>query len=69
MGYRTEVVQFVDPEHTAKNLMIRARKGLKPGDKRFVREYEEMKQFWGVEPHIEGLLGEAFGRHLIASAG
>jgi len=67
MGYRTEVVEFVDPEHTAKNLMIRARKGLKPGDKRFVREYEEMKRFWEVEPHIEELLGQELTQHLSAS--
>ena len=67
MGYRTEVVQFADPEHTAKNLMIRARKGLKPGDKRFVREYEEMKRFWEVEPHIEELLGQELTQHLSAS--
>jgi len=69
MGYRTEVVQFVDPEHTAKNLMIRARRGLKPGDRRFVREYEELKRFWGVVPYIEGLLGGALVQHLSASAG
>ena len=69
MGYRTDVVEFVDPEHTSKNLMIRARKGLKPGDRRFVREYEELKRFWEVEPCIEGLLGEAFGRHLSTSGG
>ena len=62
MGYRTDVVQFVDPEHTAKNVMIRARKGLKPGDRRFVREYEELKRFWGVAPCIEGLLGERLTR-------
>jgi hypothetical protein len=64
MGYRTDVVQFVDPEHTAKNLMIRARKGLKPGDSRFLREYEELKAFWQVEPHIEKLLGDSLTRHL-----
>jgi SAM-dependent methyltransferase len=64
MGYRTDVVQFVDPEHTAKNLMIRARKGLKPGGKAHVGEYERLKEFWGVEPCIEGLLGEEIGPYL-----
>jgi hypothetical protein len=67
MGYRTDVVQFIDPEHTAKNLMIRAKKGLARGDKRFAREYEELKRFWGVEPHIEGLLGEEIRQHLSTS--
>ena len=67
MGYRTDVVQFVDPEHTAKNLMIRARKGLKLGDARFVREYEELKTFWQVTPHVETLLGDSLGQHLKGS--
>ena len=58
MGYRTDVVQFVSPEHTTKNLMIRAKKCLKLGDRAFVREYEELKRFWGVEPALEKLLGK-----------
>jgi SAM-dependent methyltransferase len=53
MGYRTDVVQFVSPEHTSKNLLIRARKALKPGERRFIREYEELKKFWEVEPMLE----------------
>jgi hypothetical protein len=64
MGYRTDVGEFVDPEHTAKNLLIRAKKELKPGDPRFVREYEELKAFWQVEPHIEKLLGDSLRQHL-----
>ena len=58
MGYRTEVVEFVDPEHTAKNLMIRARKGLKAGHKVSILEYCDLKAFWGVAPAIEEMLGE-----------
>jgi SAM-dependent methyltransferase len=68
MGYRTDVVQFVAPEHTPKNVMIRARKGLRPGDARFVREYEALKQFWGVEPCIERMVGEGFARYLCGDA-
>jgi SAM-dependent methyltransferase len=64
MGYRTDVVQFVSPEHTSKNLMIRAVKGLPPGDGTHVREYEELKKFWSVSPIIEELLGERFRRYL-----
>ena len=64
MGYRTDVVQFVDPEHTAKNLLIRAQRGLKPGAPRFVKEYQDLKQFWGVEPILETLLGDTLRRLL-----
>jgi SAM-dependent methyltransferase len=42
VGYRTDVVEFVSPEHTARNLMIRATRGLPPGDPAFVAEYREL---------------------------
>lgn len=58
MGYRTQVIEFVSPEHTSKNLLIRAEKGLKPGDPTAVREYQELKSFWDVSPCLEKLLGE-----------
>jgi len=60
MGYRTDVVQFVSTEHTAKNLMIRAVSGLRVGDPKFVREYRELKEYWNVTPYLERLLGDAF---------
>ncbi len=56
MGYRTEVVEFVSPEHTARNLMIRAIAGLPVGEPAFVNEYREMKRFWNVTPYLETLL-------------
>jgi hypothetical protein len=58
MGYRTDVVEFVSTEHTARNLMIRAVRGLPPGESAFVREYRGMKEFWGVTPYLERALGE-----------
>jgi SAM-dependent methyltransferase len=60
MGYRADVIEFVAAEHTAKNLMIRAIKAAAPGERRFVREYNDLKQFWSVTPHIEKLLGAEF---------
>jgi len=66
MGYRTDVIEFVASEHTAKNLMIRAVKATSPGDPQFVREYNELKQFWAVTPYIERLLGESFRQLLNA---
>jgi len=55
-GYKTDVVEFVGSEHTPRNLMIRAVKSEPAGEERFVREYQEFKQFLGVEPYLEGLL-------------
>jgi hypothetical protein len=44
--------------------MIRAVKAVPLGDEQFVGEYNELKQFWGVTPYIEKLLGEPFQRLL-----
>jgi hypothetical protein len=60
MGYRTEVVEFISTEHTARNLMIRAVRGPAAGEAAFVAEYLQMRRFWGVTPYIETVLGEAF---------
>ncbi|QDU20440.1 methyltransferase [Urbifossiella limnaea] len=62
MGYRTDVVEFVSPEHTARNLMIRATSGLPVGDPTFVAEYRELCRFWGVTPYLETALGDPFRR-------
>ena len=64
MGYRTDVIEFVAAEHTAKNLMIRAVKTAAPADAQLAREYIELKRFWGVTPYIETLLGEPFRQRL-----
>jgi hypothetical protein len=58
------VIQFVSPEHTTKDLMIRAERGLKPGDAAYIWEYEALKEFWNVSPFIEGLLGPEIQRLL-----
>lgn len=68
MGYRTEIVEFVSTEHTARNLLIRAVGGRPTGDQAFVREYVEMKQFWGATPYIETALGEEFTHRLTVSS-
>jgi hypothetical protein len=60
VGYRTDVVEFISAEHTARNLMIRAVRGAPVGDASLVREYVEMRDFWGVTPFIERALGEHF---------
>ena len=58
MGYRADVIEFISPEHTSKNLMVRAQRTGRPGHKPSVQEYVAMKEFWSVTPVIEDLLGE-----------
>ena len=66
MGYRTEVIQFVSPEHTSKNLMILAERGLRRGDRRFVDEYTQLKRYWNVTPSIEKLLGDELAQYMVS---
>jgi hypothetical protein len=68
MGYRTDVVEFISPEHTGRNLMIRAVRGAPLGDVDLVNEYVAMRRFWGVTPYLEGALGESFQCLLAAVA-
>jgi SAM-dependent methyltransferase len=66
MGYNTAVIEFIAPEHTAKNLLIRAERGAKPGEADLVKEYLALKDFWQVEPAIEGYIGEPLRAFLTA---
>ncbi|HYX50543.1 MAG TPA: SAM-dependent methyltransferase [Ktedonobacteraceae bacterium] len=60
MGYKTDIVEFVSPEHTDKNLMIRALRRANMDKARYLKEYIDLKSFWGVTPYLETLLGERF---------
>jgi SAM-dependent methyltransferase len=60
MGYRTEVIQFVSTEHTAKNLMIRSVKTFPAGEARYIDEYQALKNFWNVTPYLEKLLSKQY---------
>lgn len=53
-GYRTQILEFIDMEHTPKNLLIRAVKQGKP--KNNEKEILEILQFWQVKPTLAALL-------------
>lgn len=54
-GYRTQLVEFVELEHTAKNILIRAVRGRAAGPAAR-RDYEELRDSLGLEPTLERLL-------------
>lgn len=54
MGYRTQILEFIDMEHTPKNILIRAVKEGKRKDNR--KEIEDIKNFLNVKPTLYGLL-------------
>jgi SAM-dependent methyltransferase len=57
-GYRTQLVEFVPLEHTAKNVLIRAVRG-HPAGVEVRRAYEELRDSLGLEPALERLLRAA----------
>jgi SAM-dependent methyltransferase len=57
-GYRTQLVEFVSLEHTAKNVLIRAVKG-PPANSETRRAYEELRDSLGLDLALERLLGAA----------
>ncbi|NQY22998.1 MAG: SAM-dependent methyltransferase [Campylobacteraceae bacterium] len=60
MGYRTQVLEFIDMEHTPKNIMIRAFFEDTQNIDKVVKEYKQFKIQWQISPYIE----EAFGKKL-----
>ena len=56
LGFRTDVVEFVSPEHTAKNLLIRAVRTGHPPDPSALAEFTALARFWGVRPAVGKLL-------------
>ena len=56
VGYGVQILEFIDLEHTPKNLMIRAFRGQNRGLGKSKDEYERFKEFWNIEPTLEFLL-------------
>ncbi|GIG89766.1 class I SAM-dependent methyltransferase [Plantactinospora endophytica] len=56
-GYRVEVVEFVDSQHTPRNLLLRARHtGAEPTDRQR-DEYRALVGDWRITPRLQTLLG------------
>lgn len=57
-GYKTQVMEFIDMEHTPKNILIRGIKDKVNTEslKRRFNEYEKFKSFLGIEPLLDSLL-------------
>jgi len=52
-GYKVDVVEFVDSQHTPRNLLLRARRTGVNADR---LEYDALTSQWGVTPALEKLL-------------
>ena len=52
MGYRASVVEFVDPEATARNVLVRAARVTRPGTGTALADYEDLRAAWRVTPWL-----------------
>ena len=64
LGFKTQVVEFVSPDATARNILLRAEYGVKPGQGGTVAEYLNLRDYWHVTPWLETRLAGVLGRHL-----
>ena len=64
LGFRVQVIEFVSPDATARNILLRAEYGVKSGQPQPVAEYLDLRDGWGVTPWLETRLGEILSRHL-----
>lgn len=64
MGYDVKIMEFIDMEHTPKNILIKGVKIKKESEerrKKAVEEYKKLKSFWGINPYIERELEKELG--------
>ena len=64
LGFKTQVVEFVSPDATARNVLLRAEYGVKPGQGATVAEYLNLRDFWHVTPWLETRLAKMLEKHL-----
>ena len=57
-GYKTQVMEFIEMEHTPKNVLLVGKKTGKPGDKEaIIQEINELKKRYGIQRHyLESVL-------------
>ena len=64
LGYRTQVVEFVSPDATARNVLLRAEAGARGGQSGAVSDYLNLRDYWHVTPWLETRLATRLEPHL-----
>jgi hypothetical protein len=56
VGYRVDVIDFVDSKHTPRNTLLRATRTGAPRPADVRREFDDLTRTWGVHPKLAELL-------------
>ena len=64
LGFKTQVIEFVSSEATARNILLKCEYGVKPGQPGPVGEYLNLRDHWKVVPWLETRLADLLKRHL-----
>ena len=64
LGFKTQVIEFVSSEATARNIMLKCEYGVKPGQPGPIGEYLNLRDYWKVTPWLETRLEKLLGKYL-----
>lgn len=65
LGYQVQLLEFIDMEHTPKNILIRAIKSDNKNNRKAIDSYIEFKEFWGLKDlYIEKEFGNLLANKL-----
>ena len=63
LGFKTQVIEFVSSEATARNIMLKCEYGVKPGQPGPIGEYLNLRDYWKVTPWLETRLAKFLGKY------
>ena len=63
LGFKTQVIEFVSAEATARNILLKCEYGVKPGQPGPVGEYLNLRDYWKVTPWLETRLQKMLGKY------
>jgi len=61
LGYQVDIFEFIETEHTPKNLVIRAGSKGNPS-KKALNEYRVFRDQWNLKPYLEQALAEELNK-------
>lgn len=64
LGFRTQVIEFVSADATARNVMLKCEYGVKPSQAGVVAEYLNLRDYWKVTPWLETRLSKYLDKYL-----